>query len=78
MIFGSTLSITSYPSGIFEHKKLEWITFQDARKKSIKMGGSKVSTAFENILILKKIVKITLKKGVIKRSSKAFLRLFDY
>ena len=49
MIFGSTLSNTSYPLRTFEHKNLEGI--KDARKKSIKMRrGSKVSTAFENIL----------------------------
>ena len=66
MIFGSTLSITSYPSGIFEHKKLELI--KDARKMSIKMRrGSKVSTAFENILFFKKIVNITLKKRRYKK-----------
>ena len=61
MIFGSTLSITTYPSGIFEHNK------KMREKKSIKMRGSKVSTAFDNILFLKKIVNITLKKRRYKK-----------
>ena len=69
MIFGSTLSITSYPSGIFEHQKLEWI--KDARKKSTNMRGSKVSTAFENIIFIKKNCWYNFEKGVIKRSRQA-------